>query len=279
MGVLVTGSSGFIGSHIANHFFDPILCDVFNTLGTIPPDDLDTIFDKIDKVYHLGAISSTTEDDSYKISQNNISFSCYLLEECVNRQIPFVYASSASVYGMGIHGFAENVRTDPMNYYAISKDSFDKFAMQKAKDNPNSKIVGLRYFNVYGKGEDSKKDMASPIYKFKKQAETSKKIEIFEGSHGFVRDFIHVEDVKNITVSATSFSSGLYNVGSGKGRSFYDVADIISSITNSKIIEIPFPDHLVGKYQSYTCSENTKIDKFYSKKRIMLEEGIEEVFS
>ena len=279
MGVLVTGACGFIGKHVAEYFSNPYLCDITQGRGVFSPEELSTIFDKIDEVYHLGAISSTTESDCYKVSQNNITFSCFLLEECVKRGIPFVYASSASVYGHGSFGFSENITTNPINYYAISKSSFDKFAMQKSIDNPESKIVGLRYFNVYGKGEDHKDDMASPIHKFKKQAENLKTIKIFKGSESFLRDFVHVKDVKDITVSAPSFRSGIYNVGTGNARSFYRVAEIISSISGAEITEIPFPPHLEGKYQSYTCSDNTKINRFYPAERITLEEGIEEVFS
>ena len=274
MSVLVTGAAGFIGSHVVKYFSNPLLCDVIDAYGVYLPDEINFDTNKPDVVYHLGAMSSTTETDTYKIAQNNIAFSCFLLEECVKHRVPFVYASSASVYGTGNHGFKENAPTSPINYYAISKSSFDDIASQKAKDHPEATIVGLRYFNVYGSGEDHKKDMASPIHKFFVQSKESGTIRIFEGSEKFVRDFIHVSDVAKITKSANNFPSGIYNVGTGVSRSFLDVATIISSYTNAKIVVIPFPDHLIGKYQSITCSENSKINNYYPVHRLSLEDGI-----
>jgi ADP-L-glycero-D-manno-heptose 6-epimerase len=274
LSVLVTGACGFIGRHVANCFSNSLLCDVIEADNVWSPDEIDFDLEKPDVVYHLGAISSTTESDTYKIAQNNISFSCFLLEECVKHNVPFVYASSASVYGTGKYGFKENASTSPINYYAISKASFDDIASQKAKDHPEATVVGLRYFNVYGSGEDHKKDMASPIHKFFVQSEESGTVRIFEGSEKFVRDFIHVSDVAKITKSARHFPSGIYNVGTGVSRSFLDVATLISSHTKAKIVVIPFPDHLIGKYQSLTCSENSKINNYYPPTRLSLEDGI-----
>ena len=274
MSVLVTGACGFIGTHVANSFSNPILCDVIEADNVRSPDEIDFDIEKPDVVYHLGAISSTTETNTYEIAQNNISFSCLLLEECVKHKVPFIYASSASVYGTGKCGFREAALTSPINYYAISKAAFDDIASQKAKDHPEATIVGLRYFNVYGSGEDHKKDMASPIHKFFMQSKDTGTIRIFEGSEKFVRDFIHVTDVAEITKSARYFPSGIYNVGTGVSRSFLDVATLISSHTEAKIVVIPFPDHLIGKYQSTTCSENSKINKYYPTDRLSLEDGI-----
>jgi len=170
MSALVTGATGFIGSHLVKILNEPIICDKNPGPGVWLPDEIDIHFQNLDAVYHLGAISSTTETDTRKIVENNILLSCMLLEECINRNIPFVYASSASVYGLGDHGFSEDAYMSPLNYYAISKSTFDTIVLQKIKDNPDSKIVGLRYFNVYGKNESHKQDMASPIYKFLKQS-------------------------------------------------------------------------------------------------------------
>ena len=278
---LVTGAKGFIGSHLVKHLNDPIECDIKKGLGVWSPDEIDIHFKDIDTVYHLGAISSTTETNTHKIVENNILLSCKLLEECINRDIPFVYASSASVYGLGEHGFSENSLMTPLNYYAISKASLDTIVLQKIKDNPSSQIVGLRYFNVYGTNEDHKGDQASPVHKFIKQSIENSTIKIFEGSEDFLRDFIHVDDVVQMTLSANSFSkSGIYNVGTGKARSFMEVANIISDLTNSRISEIPFPKKLIGKYQAYTRSDNTKINSVYAdRSRISLEEGIKKVLN
>ncbi len=279
MGVVVTGTSGFIGSNLALKFDNPLMCDIKQGLS----EPLKTAMlinnpkNKIDAVYHLGAISSTTETDIASISFHNIHYPCQLLDICISRQIPFIYASSASVYGLGEFGFSEDSRLNPLNYYAISKASFDTIARQKMLDHPHAKIVGLRYFNVYGHNEDHKADMASPVHKFLLQSKNGK-IKIFEGSENFRRDFIHVNDVVDITKAAVDFGSGIYNVGTGHSRTFLEVAEIISDITGAKIEEIPFPDHLVGKYQDFTCSDNDEINNFYKIERMSLEDGIRKVY-
>jgi ADP-L-glycero-D-manno-heptose 6-epimerase len=276
---LITGAAGFIGSHLCDLFDDPDRCDVRNAGMLQPAQIIDYVNDHRPKaVFHLGAISSTTETNTALISENNILLSCRLLERCIEMSIPFVYASSAAVYGLGNRGFCEDANTSPINYYAISKAYFDAIVMQKIIDNPQSQVVGLRYFNVYGDGEDHKADMASPVHKFLQQSRESDEIRIFEGSKNYLRDFIHVDDVMRITKAAASFPSGIYNVGTGIPRSFLDVATIISAITGSKIIEVPFPSYLIGKYQEFTCSNNDKINTTKcSSDRISLEEGVQRV--
>jgi|TARA_R110001583_G_scaffold5598_25_gene30187 ADP-L-glycero-D-manno-heptose 6-epimerase len=278
MSFLVTGAAGFIGSNIVKKFGSNCIC------CDLPESGMKTIKESLglisssafDAVFHLGAISSTTETNISLITNNNLQASCDLLEKCIDQEVPFVYASSASVYGVGKNGFKEDCISTPLNYYAISKSSFDQFVIQKIKDNPEAKIFGLRYFNVYGNGEDNKGPMASPVHKFLNQANNNKEICVFKGSEFFKRDFIHVDDIVSITLAAPYFEeSGIYNVGTGKARSFLDVATAISNLTGAVIKEIPFPDHLIGKYQEFTESDNAKIDSTgYRSKRISLEEGI-----
>jgi len=269
---LVTGTEGFIASH---------LCE---KLGEVEGWDMSErhLLKKASlpsAVFHMGAISSTTEVDIRKLSDWNILSSCELLEWCIEHHIPFVYASSASVYGIGVNGFNETATMTPLNYYAISKAAFDMFVLQKIKDNPNAKICGLRYFNVYGSNEGRKGNMASPVYKFIKQAKETSRIEVFKGSACFERDFISVEDVVDITVAAKDFpTSGIYNVGTGTPRSFMDVAEIISGHTGAEINEVPFPQHLVGKYQEFTNSDNTKLLNVCEHTFLTLEQGIDKCF-
>jgi len=278
--VCVTGASGFIGSNLVSLLeekrFEVIKCDPRD------PESLsaDLLISKIEKgkvdaVIHLGAISSTVETDTVAISTNNILLSCRLLEKCITEGVPFSYASSASVYGSGELGFSEAQAMTPLNYYSISKASFDSFVLRKIKDNPDAKIFGMRYFNVYGSNEAHKKDMASPVYKFFDQSLKERKIRLFEGSENFKRDFIHVKDAAQITIDSIGFKeSGIYNVGTGDATSFKEVAQIIAPLLDSEIIEIPFPVHLKEKYQVYTCSDNAKISKEFTKKRISISEGI-----
>jgi ADP-L-glycero-D-manno-heptose 6-epimerase len=283
--ILLTGALGFIGSHLADRLPPTaIYCDP-KDIFTIPPDRclqfLNTAQQEIDCIFHLGAISSTAETNVATLTQNNILLSCQLLDFCIDRQVPFVYASSASVYGLGENGFNEETTPTPLNYYAISKTAFDMYVLQKIKDHPDAHIVGLRYFNVYGKNESHKGNMASPIYKFLQQAKILGEIKIFEGSDHFVRDFVHVDDAVSITLAAKDFKkSGIYNVGTGTPRSFLEVAQIIAKHTGARIIEAPFPIELRGKYQEFTCSDNTKINAVgYNTERISLEAGIQQVMN
>lgn len=276
---IITGASGFIGSKLKLKIENTLDCDIHS--ATFTPEQLIEVIDDLEFkcVFHLGAISSTTEADVTKLCKNNLMFSALILEKCIERNIPFVYASSASVYGTGLNGFSENALLTPINYYAISKASFDMFAKQKIIDNPSSKIIGLRYFNVYGDSEDHKGDMSSPVHKFLSQTKKGS-IRVFKGSDNFKRDFIHVDDVINITEQAVNFPSGIYNVGTGNARSFMEVAKVISNLTNTPIQEVDFPKKLIGKYQSYTCSNNCKIKKVTDYKIIYnLEEGIKDVAS
>ena len=284
--ILITGAAGFIGSCLVSTMATiPECCDPRARSMLTPAQCLRFIKDNaVTMVYHLGAISSTTVTDTAKVTKNNILFSSQLLELCVAKSIPFVYASSASTYGSIYGPHREWQSLKPINYYAISKASFDMLAQQKITDNPDARIIGLRYFNVYGPREHHKGEMASPVYKFIQQARETGEIKIFEGSNRFKRDFIHISDVVAITKSAATFESaqsGVYNVGTGIARSFREVAEIIAHELNAKIIEIPFPNHLVGKYQRHTQSDNSKLKKQggYTRTRLTLEEGIKETIA
>tara|TARA_R110002051_G_scaffold313448_1_gene389550 strand:- start:308 stop:1165 length:858 start_codon:yes stop_codon:yes gene_type:complete len=280
---LVTGAAGFIGSCLADTFpaDQLLLCDPRDDKMLNPDAAVGAIGDgAVTAVYHLGAISSTTVTDLVKVTQENILFSSRLLEASLEKNIPFVYASSASVYGTMVGPHREWHPMKPVNYYAITKTAFDMMVRQKIKDIPTARIVGLRYFNVYGHREHHKGDMASPVHKFIHQATENKQIQVFEGSHGYHRDFVHIDDVVEMTKAAVDFESDIYNVGTGIPRSFLDVANIIAKKLDARVVEIPFPAHLKGKYQSNTQSDNEKITLAgYPPIRISLEEGIERVLA
>jgi len=283
MTILITGAAGFIGSCLVDTFpaDQLLLCDPRDDKMLNPDAAVGAIGDgAVTAVYHMGAISSTTVTDLVKVTQENILFSSRLLEACLEKNIPFVYASSASVYGTIVGPHREWQPMKPVNYYAITKTAFDMMVRQKIKDIPTARIVGLRYFNVYGHREHHKGDMASPVHKFIHQAMESKQIQIFEGSDGYHRDFVHIEDVVKMTKAAVDFESDIYNVGTGIPRSFLDVANIIAKKLDAQVVEIPFPEHLKGKYQRNTQSDNEKITQAgYSTIRISLEEGIEKVLA
>ena len=282
--ILVTGAAGFIGSCLAEELGEGvILCDPRDESMLTPEEAIHYVKmqDNIEVVYHLGAISSTTETNMLALAQNNIEYSLRLLYLCLEKKIPFIYASSASVYGAATGEQREDQPLAPINGYAISKAAFDMFVEQIISLSPDAQIYGLRYFNVYGHREHHKKDMASPVHKFTMQARKTGKIKIFEGSDKYQRDFVHVDDVVKITIAASKFTKpGVYNVGTGEASSFAKVATLIANITDAEVEEIPFPDHLIGKYQTYTCSDNTKIAKVgYTNLRSDLRSGIKKTLA
>jgi ADP-L-glycero-D-manno-heptose 6-epimerase len=243
--IILTGARGFIGKNFKSKLENIIELDKHNCW-----EFLDT-FDKWDEVsliLHQGAISSTVETDINKIHKWNVEYTLTLFEYAIKYKIPVKYASSASVYG-NLQGIF-----NPLNYYAISKlqidywvvDNIDKF----------SHIQGFRYFNVYGEGEEDKGDQASPVSKFTKQVEETGVLNLFEGSDKFLRDFIWVGDLVEVVLNNNK-PSGIYDLGTGSPVSFEHVAECVSTKYNGSINLIPFPKHLVGKYQDYTCANNT----------------------
>jgi ADP-L-glycero-D-manno-heptose 6-epimerase len=275
---IVTGANGFIGSNLAIHlsklnqgavyaidfesnrgyltnqkniFFIPakvFYSDLKNTIKSLGTPKV---------IFHEGAISSTTETDWSKLLHFNINCSLDLIYYCRNNNIPLQYASSASVYGnLPIEEWKNsNKNTNPLNLYAKSKQQIDYVSsMIMNSKMPPKLIQGMRYFNVYGPNEDHKGDQASPYHKFKKQLQESGKIKLFEGSKDFFRDFISVEElIQKKLYCLENKPSGIYDVGTGTPKSFYDVALEIGS--SSDVIEwIPMPSHLEEHYQKYSCA-------------------------
>lgn len=253
MKILITGYKGFIGQNLTNALKDQ------HTLSFYDWGDPAPEFEGLDWCIHLGALTSTTETNVEKVMHQNHDFSCMILISCQIHNVNLQYASSASVYGNnGI--FTENSPVDPKSPYAWSKYLFDR-AITPTKFQ-NIFVQGFRYFNVYGPHENHKGDQASPFYKFEQQAKTTGIIEIFEGSDKFYRDFIHVNEVVDIHKKFFNIKeTGIWNVGTGKVRSFLEIAEEIAEKYNAKIKYIPMPDNIKNQYQTYTCANLNKLNK------------------
>jgi len=250
MKILVTGSNGFIGKNLINKLQDEHEI-IKNEWGMSFPS-----IKNLDWVIHLGAISSTTETNISKIYRQNLEFTIKLYEECINNDVKFQFASSASVYGLK-SDFKETSPLNPQNHYARSKAMFERYV--ELRNAPITTHI-FRYFNVYGPQEEHKGNQASPFTKFMEQAKTSGKIKIFKGSPKYFRDFIHVDEVVDYHQKFLSIDeSGVWNVGTGKARSFYDVALEISDKTGATIEFIDFPENLKGNYQEFTKADTTKL--------------------
>jgi ADP-L-glycero-D-manno-heptose 6-epimerase len=175
--------------------------------------------------------------------------------------VPFVYASSAAVYGTGDEPFSEDDRHEaPLNVYGFSKLAFDHFVRQ-ILPRVDSPVVGLRYFNVYGPRENHKQNMASVIYKMVMQHHSSETLKLFRGSSGYLRDFVHVDDIVDVNLHFfQSRASGIFNCGTGKTRSFQELGEIVAAqLGGARIEMIDMPAILEAQYQKYTCSDNTRL--------------------
>jgi ADP-L-glycero-D-manno-heptose 6-epimerase len=284
--VIVTGGAGFIGSNIVKTLNERGCSDILvvDNLsdGTKFKNIADCkILDYLDKedfiqrvkagndfgasaeaVFHEGACSSTTNWDGRYMMRNNYEYSRELLHYCLKRRIPYLYASSASVYGDGTV-FKEALEHEkPLNVYGYSKFLFDQY-VRRILPGAESQIAGFRYFNVYGPREQHKGTMASVAFHFNNQLLAEGKVKLFEGSDGYGdgeqrRDFVHVSDVVgvNLWFMENPNKSGMFNVGTGQGWSFNDVARSVVGFHGRGDIEyIPFPEHLKGRYQSFTQAD------------------------
>lgn len=242
LNILITGHRGFIGQHMVNALSHHNLS--FYEWGSTYP-----TIDNLDWVIHLGGISSTTETNIEKIMMQNYDFSCWLLDQCVAKQVNFQYSSSASIYGLKTE-FTESSPVDPRTPYAWSKYFFENYASKQS----GIIIQGFRYFNVFGKHEDHKGSQASPYHQFGKQAANGL-IKIFKDSNNFYRDFVPVEIVcRAHKLFLNVKDSGIFNIGTGVATSFYDIAKTF----DVPIEEIDMPTNLIHSYQKYTCADMTK---------------------
>ena len=250
MKVLVTGASGFIGQNMVSGLREEHEV-IPHEWGQLIPS-----LEDVDWVIHLGAISSTVEQDVSKVYNQNLYFSIKLYEECINNKVNFQFASSASVYGLK-SSFEESAPLNPQNHYARSKAMFEKYIELR-----QAPIITqtFRYFNVYGPHEDHKGGQASPHTQFTKQAKETGLIKLFEGSENYKRDFINVAQIVDYHKRFFSVEeSGVWNMGTGVAKSFYDVAKEIADKYNANIEYIKMPQILKNNYQEFTQANTVKL--------------------
>ena len=302
--IIVTGGAGFIGSNLVKGLnqsgYDNILIvddlknghksrnmnalefmDYMDRWDFI--DNLNSFKNDIDVIFHQGACSNTMEYDGQYMLAANYDYSKELFDMAAEIFVPFIYASSASVYGTGEKGFKEaRPNEDPLNVYAFSKFLFDQY-VRKHQAQVDNQVVGLRYFNVYGQQENHKGKMASPVYHFYNQLKDEGVAKLFKGSQNFVRDFIYVDDTIDVNLFFLNNRdvSGIFNCGTGQPRSFVDIAEILIELEGSgEWQEIPFPEKLKGKYQDFTEADLSKLRQAgYDKKFTSLEEGIKKYYN
>ena len=299
--IAVTGGAGFIGSNIIKGLNDAGEAEILvvdnlsngekhlnlNSLSIADYIDKNDYLSNLDKlqnvstVFHQGACSSTTEQDGKYMMFNNYEYSKILLNYCLKNKINFIYASSAAVYGNGEKGFIEERESEyPLNVYGFSKFAFDNY-VRRILPKAESQVMGLRYFNVYGPQENHKGRMASVAFHLFHQLQETGKMKLFEGSAGFNRDFIHVADTVKINLHFyESKTSGIFNAGTGKTRSFEDIATTLQYLHGGGELEIiPFPDDLRGKYQEFTeAGLNNLRSAGFTEEFMSLEEGVRQYY-
>ena len=304
MYTVVTGAAGFIGANIvralnergetailavdnlagADKFANLVDCEIAEYvdqdefLPRLADGDFD---DDIRAVLHQGACADTMEADGRYMMRNNYRYSVSLLEWCQDNDVPFLYASSASVYGGGRAFREERACEAPLNIYGYSKFLFDQH-VRGILPQRTAQVAGFRYFNVYGPREQHKARMASVVFHFFHQYRADGRVRLFEGADGFAageqrRDFVSVEDVVKVNLDFLVHPdrSGIFNLGTGTAATFNEVACVtINALRKAEgqpelslpdlvaagaIAYVPFPPALVGKYQSYTQADLTRL--------------------
>ena len=230
----------------------------------------------IEAIIHMGAISATTERDFNKLVENNIHYSQNLWTWCANNNVPFFYASSAATYGDGNLGYddtsIDNLR--PLNGYGYSKHFFDQWVLRQTTEDSPPAWAGFKFFNVYGPNEYHKERMASVAFHTFNQFSQTGTMKLFKGTKAGVedgmqmRDFVYVKDAANVVIhflnaalSNKPAPNGIYNIGTGKARSFKDLATAVMSSMGKTphITYIDMPADLQGKYQYFTEASKVKL--------------------
>jgi ADP-L-glycero-D-manno-heptose 6-epimerase len=318
MTVIVTGAAGFIGANLVKALNDRGETDIVAVDNLARADKFHNLVDceladYLDKddfrsrvargaiarpqvVFHQGACSDTMESNGRYMLDNNFRYSLELLEWCQAQEVPFIYASSAAVYGLGPVYVEGREHERPLNVYGYSKFLFDQVVRTRL-GTFGSPVVGLRYFNVYGPREAHKARMASVAFHHFHQFRADGKVRLFEGSHGYAngeqrRDFIHVDDAVAVNLFfAERPATGIYNVGTGRAQPFNDVAltvvntlraregepplSLAEAVATQRIDYVPFPEALRGKYQAYTQADLTQLrDAGFTRPMASVEDGV-----
>ena len=318
---VVTGGAGFIGANLVKALNERGIDDILVVDDLERADKFRNIADceisdyadkreflalvergafgkkKLKAIFHEGACSDTMEHNGLYMMQNNYEYSKALLHYCQNKKIPFIYASSAAVYGAGKTFREEREHESPLNVYGYSKFLFDQY-VRRLLPKKTAQIAGFRYFNVYGDREGHKGRMASVAFHHFTQFRESGKVKLFEGNDGYGngeqrRDFVSVEDAVavNLFFLEHPSKSGVFNGGTGRSQPFNDVAGAVvnglrkaegkpalglKDMQQQGLIEyIPFPEALKGKYQSFTQADIGALRKAgYKKEFLTVEQGV-----
>jgi len=301
---VVTGAAGFIGSRLVaalnrEGITDILAVDNLENAGkfsNLVDCEIQAFLDKreflervtanqfegaLEAVLHQGACSDTMQTDGRYMMDNNYRYSSLLLDWCQDEEVPFLYASSASVYGAG-RTFREERRFEaPLNIYGYSKFLFDQTVRRRIGER-SAQIAGFRYFNVYGPNEAHKGRMASVAFHAFNQFSAEGEVRLYVGSDGFAdgeqrRDFVHVDDVVNVNLYFLEHRevSGIFNCGTGRAQTFNDVAravvngvraargeseiELDEMVAQRLVKYVSFPPQLVGKYQSFTEADLTNL--------------------